>query len=78
MKDKKASSYAKFYALATQGIFTMLVLLGLGYYIGYLINKDSFWPPLLACIGVICGVVIFVTYLLLLTKGDDKKDDKES
>ena len=78
MKDKKISSYAKFYSLATQGIFTMLVLLGLGYYIGYLINKDSFWPPLLAGIGVIFGVIIFVSYLLYLTKGDGKKDEGKS
>ncbi len=71
----KVSKYAKFYALATQGILTMLTLLGIGFLIGYKIDKNSFWPPLLACIGMLCGLVIFISYLLYLVKGEDKKDE---
>lgn len=73
----KASKYAKFYALATQGILTMVVLLGVGFFIGYKIDKNSFWPPLLAVIGMLCGLVIFISYLLYLAKGEDKKNELE-
>lgn len=73
----KYSKYAKFYALATQGILTMVVLLFIGFFIGYKINKDSFWPPLLACIGMLCGLVIFISYLLYLGKEEDKKNESK-
>ncbi len=71
----KYSKYAKFYALATQGILTMVILLLIGFFIGYKIDKDSFWPPLLACIGMLCGLVIFISYLLYLGKEEDKKNE---
>ena len=64
----KFNSLAKTYALATQGILTMVVMLGLGYLIGYLIDKDSAWPAILAVVGVLCGLVTFISYLLYLIK----------
>lgn len=70
---KKYVKFAKFYTLATQGILTMVVLLLIGFFIGYKIDKDSFWPPLLACIGVLCGLVIFVSYVLYLIQEESKK-----
>lgn len=69
----KFNSLAKTYALATQGILTMVVMLGLGYLIGYLIDKDSAWPAILAVVGVICGLVTFVSYLLYLIKEEEKR-----
>ena len=77
MKYGKA---AKAYALASQGIFTIVFLLGLGFLIGFLIDKESFWPPLLATIGALMGVIIFVMYLLYILKDEEKekKDDKGS
>ena len=50
--------YARIYALATQGILTMIILAVLGYFIGMKINKDSIFPGLFAGIGVIIGVII--------------------
>lgn len=69
----KFNSLAKTYALATQGVLTMVVMLGLGYFIGYLIDKDSAWPAILAVVGVLCGLFTFVTYLLYLIKEEEKR-----
>ena len=66
--------YAKVYALSTQGILNMVVYLGIGFFIGYLIDKDSFWPPVLAVVGVLCGLVTFISYLLYLQKEADKHE----
>ncbi len=75
---KKATKYATFYALATQGILTMLILMGVGFGIGWLIDKESFWAPLLRVVGILIGLVIFISYILFLSKGEDKKDGKQS
>ena len=69
----KFNSLAKTYALATQGILTMVVMLGLGYSIGYLIDKESAWPAILAVVGVLCGLVTFISYLLYLIKEEEKR-----
>lgn len=74
----KISKIAKFYSLATQGILTMIVLLLIGLFIGYKIDKNSFWPPLLACVGMLCGLVIFVSYLLYLLKDEDRKNERKN
>ena len=75
---KKATKFATFYRMATQGILTMLVLMGVGFGIGYLIDKDSFWPPVLAALGVLVGLGIFISYMLYLSKGEDNKNEKQS
>ena len=72
----KFSNVARTYALATQGILTMVVMLGLGYFIGYLIDKNSAWPAILAVVGVICGLVTFVSYRLYLIKVEEKEKKK--
>jgi hypothetical protein len=72
----KFNSLAKTYALATQGILTMVVMLGLGYLIGYKINKDSALPAILAVVGVLCGLFTFVSYLLYLIKEEEKEKKK--
>lgn len=70
----KFSKFAKYYAIATQGIFSMIVLLVIGYFIGVWIDSNSFWPGLLASLGAIIGLVSFVCLLLKLLKQEDKKD----
>ena len=56
----------------------MLMLMGAGFGIGYLIDKNSFWPPVLAAIGVLVGLCIFISYILYLSKGEDNKNGKQS
>lgn len=45
----------------------------LGFVIGYIIDKDSVWPPILAVVGLLFGLFSFVTYLLWLLKEDEKE-----
>ena len=72
----KLNSLARTYALATQGIITMVVMLGLGYLIGYKIDTNSAWPAILAVVGVLCGLVTFISYLLYLIKTEEKEKKK--
>ena len=73
----KVKKYAKYYSLGTQGIFTMVILLFLGYYSGYKINKDSPWPAILAVVGVLIGLFTFVSYLLYILKCEEKEKKNE-
>ena len=73
----KLKSQARFYALASQGIITIIMLTGLGYLIGYLINKESVLKAILAVVGAIFGVCIFVSYLLYLLKLEEKEKKKD-
>ena len=73
----KLKSQARFYALASQGLITIIMLTGLGYLIGYLINKESVLKAILAVVGAIFGVCIFVSYLLYLLKLEEKEKKKD-
>lgn len=75
MKNQK---YVRLYAVGTQGILTMIVLAGLGYFIGYKIDETSAWPPILAVVGVLIGLVIFISYLIQLDKEEKKKHESKS
>lgn len=70
MNDK--TELAKIYAVVTQGFVTILVLIGIGFFIGYKIDKDSSWPIILAVIGGLCGIVSLITMLFKLNVGGDK------
>lgn len=74
-KKKKLGKALKFYAVGTQGIFTMAILGLIGFFIGYKINKDSVWPAILAIIGVLCGLFSFVMSMLYLLKDVEKKSE---
>ena len=69
----KINKIAKTYTLATQGIFSMVIYALLGFLIGYLIDKKSVWPPILAVVGLLIGLFSFVSYLLWLIKEDEKE-----
>lgn len=71
----KIKSQARFYALASQGIVTIITLTGLGYFIGYLINKESVLKGILAVVGAILGVCIFVSYLLYELKCEEREKE---
>ncbi len=67
------SKYAKYYAVATQGIISIIALLLLGYFIGYKIDPSSIWSGVLASIGGICGLISFIVTLLKVLKEEEKK-----
>lgn len=71
--NMKKNGFAKYYAVVTQGFFTIIVLLLVGYILGRYINKDSVWPAILATIGALCGVAFFIK--LILSLDGDKKDE---
>lgn len=70
---KKASRLMKLYAVVTQGFLTTIILIVIGLFIGYKINKDSPWPIILAVVGGLSGIVSLITVLLKTRMdGDDK------
>ncbi len=71
----KLGSFLKDYATITQGIFSIAVYALIGYGIGYLIDKDSFWPVLLLVIGIILGLITFIVFLLKLLKNEHRKEE---
>ncbi|MBR6071611.1 MAG: AtpZ/AtpI family protein [Acholeplasmatales bacterium] len=72
----KLGKYAKIYALGTQGIFSMAIFSVIGFFIGYYIDKDSFWPVTLAIVGLILGFFNLMISLLYLAKMADKERKK--
>lgn len=76
----KLGKIARVYVIGTQGIFSLLIFTALGYGIGYLIDKDSILPPILAVVGLLLGLGSLITYLLILLKMEEreKKNDKGS
>ena len=73
----KFGKYAKVYVLGTQGIFSMSIFSVIGFFIGYYIDKDSFWPVTLAIVGLIIGFFNLMINLLYLAKMADKERAKK-
>lgn len=69
---KNNTEFAKLYYVITQGFITILVLIGLGFFIGYKINKNSPWPIILAVVGGLIGIASMIIVLLKLNLGGDK------
>lgn len=69
---KNNTEFAKLYPVITQGFITILVLIGLGFFIGYKINKNSPWPIILAVVGGLIGIASMIIVLLKLNLGGDK------
>ena len=74
---KKMEHFAKVYTLGTEGIFSLVVFTAIGFLIGWKIDKDSFWPPVLAVIGMFIGLSSFVVCLLQINKMDNKRKKYE-
>ena len=70
------SDLAKLYAVVTQGFITIIILIALGFFIGYKIDKESSWPIVLAIIGGLAGIVGLITVLFKLKIGGDKHGPK--
>lgn len=70
--NENNTEFAKLYSVITQGFITILVLIGLGFFIGYKINKNSPWPIILAVVGGLIGIASMIIILLKLNLGGDK------
>lgn len=69
--QKSTTELAKVYAIVTQGFIIMLVLAGIGFLIGYFLIKSNIWAGVLAVIGALLGVMIFIQTALKLKLGGD-------
>lgn len=70
----KFGKFFKYYIIATQGLMTILVLTFGGLLIGTAINKESIWPPILAVVGLLIGLISFIGYLLKYQSKIDKSN----
>ncbi len=81
--ENPASSAVKAYAIFSQGIFTMITLGVIGFFIGYKIDKKSALQGVLAVIGCLIGLVYFIClvyknhYFDNIPKKKDEGDDGE-
>ena len=74
----KFGKFAKYYAVATQGIVSIVVLTLLGMFIGYKINKDSYLPVIFGIIGMVSGLLSMVFILIKLQREDGKQKDEKA
>lgn len=72
----KASKYTRTYALASQGIFSMIIFAVIGYCIGYFAIGKVLWGVLLAVLGLLIGLVSFIFNLLLIMKKEEEEQKK--
>ena len=73
----KFKNFAKYYIIATQGLCSVIALTFVGLLVGYKIDKESVLPPILAVVGMLCGLSSFIYYLLKYQKRLDKNKEKE-
>ena len=74
----KFGKFAKYYAVATQGIISIIVLTLGGMFIGHLIMEGPIMPAILGFVGMISGLLGMIIWLLKLQREDVKKKDEES
>lgn len=72
----KFGRFAKYYSVATQGIFSIVGLTIIGLIIGFQIGKDTIWPAILAIIGLVIGLFSFIIYMLKLQKEENKRKEE--
>ena len=73
----KFGKFAKYYAVATQGILSIVVLTLLGLFIGYKIDKDSYLSVILGIIGMLSALLSMVFILIKLQREEGEKEDEK-
>ena len=80
-ENKKANDTGgmlKAYTVFSQGLFTIIILGGLGFFIGYKIDKKSALPGIFAVIGGLIGLVNFIYMVYKNHYFDDLPNKKNS
>lgn len=72
----KVGKYTSTYALASQGIFSMIVFAAIGFCIGYFAIDSVPWGVILSIIGLLIGLVAFVGNLLYILKKEEEEKKK--
>ena len=83
MEDNKkskdsTSSMLKAYTIFSQGLFTMIILGVIGFFIGYKIDKKSALPGIFAVLGGLIGLIYFIFLVYKNHYFDDKPVKKDS
>ena len=73
----KIGKAANTYALATQGIFSMIIFAVGGYCLGYFLINSVLWGIIFAIIGLILGLFMFVGNLMYILKKAEEEQAKE-
>lgn len=82
-KKNDGGDVLKAYAIFSQGIATMIILGGLGFFIGWKVNKHSALCGILAVVGAMLGLAYFILlvyknhYFDSTPKADTKEENHE-
>lgn len=74
----KFGKFAKYYAIATQGIITIIVLSVGGLLLGLWLSNGPILPAILAFVGMIIGILSLIIWLLKLQREDVEDINEES
>ena len=74
----KIGKFAKYYAVATQGIVSIVILTLSGMYLGHLIMDGPIMPAIFGFIGMLSGLLGMIIWLLKLQREDVKNNNEES
>ncbi len=72
----KVGKYSSIYALASQGIFSMIVFAAGGFCIGYFAIDSILWSVILAIVGLLIGLVSFIYNMLYILKKEEEEKKK--
>lgn len=79
---KNTNETIKAYAIFSQGIFSIICLAGLGFFIGWKINKNGILCGVLASVGAILGVITFIINVYkahyFTTKNNEKRSEDDN
>ena len=62
----KIGKYSSIYALASQGIFSMIVFAAGGFCLGYFAIDSILWTVILAIVGLLVGLIGFIYNMLYI------------
>lgn len=74
----KVGKYTSTYALASQGIFSMIIFAIGGYCLGYFLIDSVLWGIILAIVGLLVGLVSFIYNLLYILKKEEEEKKNEA
>lgn len=77
-KKNETGELVRAYAIFSQGIITMIVLGGIGFFIGYKINKHSALCGILAIVGGVIGLAYFIYLVYKNHYFDDKPKENKT
>ena len=72
----KIGKYSSIYALATQGIFSIIIFAAGGFCLGYFAIDSILWGVILAIVGLLVGLIGFIYNMLYILKKEEEEKKK--